>query len=249
MNKLLLSAALPLAAALAAACSPRQAAPQPAEPSATLRPGEAPQASAQPPEKAPQPPAPAANETLYVAHVVDAAGRPVARVKVMILTKAPEGLEMREPRRKTVINTYVSPLHGQVFFKTEADNKPKFLWFGGSGIHSFIKELPASTPGGRFENTYRVEILPIAHLVILDHAGNRVANAIVTMKPVLGESKLKVPGNYGNTQRSDSAGEVEFTRAKGRYLIIANKANGKNRLEQEMDWNGDPGPIEIRLPQ
>jgi len=249
MNKILLSAALPLLTALATACSPSSAPRTAAEPSATLRPGAAPQASAQAPDKPPAPPAPAANETLYVAHMVDAAGKPVARVKVMILTKAPEGLEMREPRRKTVINTYVSPLHGQVFFLTEADNQPKYLWFGGSGIHPFIKELPASTPGGRFENTYRVDILPIAHLVILDHAGNRVANAIVTMKPVLGDSKLQGASNYGTTQRSDSAGELEFTRAKGRYLVIANKASGKNRLEKEIDWNGDQGPIEIRLPQ
>ncbi len=206
----------------------------------------------QPVQKAqPEPPGP--NETLYICDLEDASGRPVAGVRVMLLSHKPEGLYIKEPRRASVMGTYKSPLSGRVFFKSESDGQEKYLWFGGLGLEPFVVPAGAAVGGKTYTRVQKVEILPIAKFIIKDHRGDLVADAIVTMKPTAAQnSKFANRGmsaNYGNTKRSDDLGVVTFSRPPGEYSFIATKANGTCRLEKTIQWDGDPTPIEVQLPE
>ncbi len=210
----------------------------------TLRPDQAPQATeAKVPMPAIADPGPA--ETLYVVHLEDSAGRAVAGVMTELLSAKPEGLDIRQPRVKTRIASYRSPLHGRVHFMVQSDSEPKWFWVGGKGFDPFVVELEPALGGQRYERTVKCEILPIANFVIEDVDGNLVANAIVTMKPVDDTGK---GSNMGTTMRSDDLGEVQFSRPPGTYLFLAKKPNGTCQLRKRIEWKGDPEPMVMRLP-
>ena len=243
---------LALATLLTAPACTKQAAPVRAQPSETTKAGEAPRAVE---ATAPLPTlaAPAASETLYKVFIKNAAGQSLIGVKTMLLSEIPEGLYIREPRRKTVIGTYKTPAYGRVHYLVQSDSKPKYLWIGDNGVLPFITELESAAPGRTYERTVIAEISPIATLIIEDHQGMRVPNAIVTMRPE-GETANKFSqrggsANYGTTQRSDDLGEVQFTRPVGQYRIIATKENGTSRVTRIMDWTGNPAPVTVRLPE
>ncbi|MCH2111322.1 MAG: hypothetical protein MK213_00560 [Planctomycetes bacterium] len=218
--------------------------------SETLRPDQAPQATdrkIEMPNIAP----PKAKQSLYIAHLRNDQGQSIGGARTMLLQNKPDGLYMREPRRKDVIATYKSPLHGRVHFMAESDQKPKYLWVGGDGFDPFVKELSPATSGATDERTIEIKILPICKMVILDHLGYLVPEAIVTLKPGAGNNFGQRPGsgNVGNTQRADDAGEVSFTRPAGKYILIAAAPSKTNhgRIERPFDWDGTPGKIEVRL--
>lgn len=234
------------AACLLAACSP-QSAPPPPQTSATTVAGAAPQAVEGPVEAPPPLPQPAPEQTIYVVWVKDEQGRPVVGARTMLLTEAPDALYMREPIRQTVVSTYKTPRHGRVhhIFPREGgqpDGKPKYLWIGSAGFDPFVVELEPAVGGKTYERTVTVKILPVATLVIKDHEGNRVREAIVTIKKHSAES------NVGNTYRSNDFGELQVSKVPGTYHFQASRPDGSCLLTQNWEWNGDPAPVEIRLP-
>jgi len=195
-------------------------------------------------------PTPKQDETLYVAFIRNQDNLPVARARVMVLTEEPEGLYMRQPRRKTVAYEYRTPLHGRFAAMITSDGKPKFLWVGGDGFKPHIYALPAATGGKVHKMTCPVTIVPIAKLVIQDHQGYLVANAIVTFKAVDGGNAggRGLSDNYGNTERSDDSGQVNFTRLPGKYTLIATKETGRCRLTKIVDFDGSPTLMTFKLP-
>lgn len=237
------------ATVLLAACG-RKAPPPRAPLAETLPPGEAPQA-VEGPVQMDAPPEPKPGESLYVVHLRDDQGRPVAGVRTMMLIQEPEGLYILEPRRKQVVAEFKTPKNGRVIFLVQSDGKPKTLWVGGRGFQPFTKAVPAATSQSRFETTVTVEILPILTAIIEDFQGNRVSDAIVTMRPVPGDAPLdaRMAEVYKRAQRSDDLGEVKITRRPGRYNFIATKGNGTCRLTLALDWDGDPAPRTFRLPE
>ncbi len=199
-------------------------------------------------EKAPPKPdigPPPAGHVQYIVDVQDDQGRPVGAVDIRVLTGKPEGLYMREPRRRDVEMTYSSPLHGRVFFNVPADGQPRWLWVGGLGITPFLVDLEAPTPAGSvFRHQVTVKPVPVCRLVIQDHRGWLVADAIVSMTPPGAASHV------GMTRRSDAAGEVTFTLPHGTYELIATKADGTCRYtDSKFEWKGQDGPVVIRLPE
>ncbi|HEX9793547.1 MAG TPA: hypothetical protein VGC54_06145 [Planctomycetota bacterium] len=225
------------------ACGQKSSGKKGPQVSETLAAGSGPQATTKAIQAAPPLPAVPPDKTMYVFFVRDSAGNPVGGVDVRVLTEVPEPLFMREPRRKTVIGTYPTPLHGRVHFQVEGDGTNKVLWVGGKGITPFTQTLPAASPGLKHEETVTVKITPIANFLILDHQGLRVNDAIVSMAPPTATS------NAGYTERSGDAGFAKFTREPGLYKLIATKGNGTCRFTQDFQWDGNPETIELRLPE
>ena len=238
-----------LVAALLAACGNP---PPPLDPDAgiaeTLRPDEAPRAISGE-FSMPTIAAPNAQSALYVVHLRNQKGQAIAGARTMLLQNRPASDYMREPVRRDVIATYKSPKHGRVHFMATADNKPKYLLITGNGFQPTLIDLKSAAPGSTDERTVRIEITPICTMIILDHRGYLVDNALVTMKPAPGSKPMRVvgSGNVGTSQRSDDAGEVKFTRPIGRYVVIASNSNYKGKIQTTIDWDGDPAPIEVTL--
>ncbi len=234
--------------ATSAACSKSRPKNKAAQPAASLSENEGPRATTGRVEMTTIAD-PGPGQSLYVAYIRNQDNLPIARARVMILTEEPDGLYMREPRRKTVAYEYRTPLHGRFAGMIESDDKPKYLWVGGEGFQPHIYALPAATSGKRHEMTCPVTILPIAHLVFEDAQGMRVTNGIITLKPVAGTANARGRSdNYGTTQRCDDLGEVKFTRPKGKYTLIATKANGTCRLTTTFDFDGTREKKHFKLP-
>lgn len=198
---------------------------------------------------------PGANETLYLAHIRDPQDKPVAGVMVALLVQKPEGLDMRQPRRKTVAYESVSGRDGIAALKIDSDNKDKYVWVGGEGIRPAIFKVQAATGGARINTRCSVKIIPIAHMIFTDAEGMRVNDAIVTFKPIGGASndvestRPSQSDNYGTTRRANGLGEVKYTAEAGKYGLIATKSNGTCRLYKVVNWNGDTSkPLEFQLP-
>jgi hypothetical protein len=193
---------------------------------------------------------PTASQTLYLAYLRDANNKPVSGVDVQLLVQRPEGMDMRQPRRKTVAYGAVSGLDGIAAMMVDSDNKPKFIWAGGLGVNPVIFAANPAVGGARIELTCQVQVVPIAHLIIEDASGMRVPKGIITFKPIGNEANTRgLSDNYGTTGRTNGFGEVKFTRPKGRYGLIATKEKGSCRLYQIVDWNGDGDtPLTFRLP-
>jgi len=188
--------------------------------------------------------APTGDQTLYVAMIRDkATKKPISRAKVMVLTERPTDAYMRTPRRKTVVWSYYTPLHGQASANITADGEPKFLWIGGDGFNPKLYELPAAIGGQRHDLAGEIAILPICNMKIVSSAGELCPDAIVTMKPADGSAT-----NYGTTSRAGDDARIKFTRAPGKYTVIATKANGTCRLTTTIDFRGDPKELVMTLP-
>lgn len=197
------------------------------------------------------------DQTLYLFYLRDAQDRPVKGVLCSLLQQAPDGQEIRQPRRKTVVGEAISGLDGIGPVMSEADGKRKFAWVGGEGVYPpSVYPVEAATGGNTVKVTLRVPIEPIATLVFLSPEGELVPNAIVTFKPVGGSGSNENIGNrpsqsdnYGATKRSDDSGECKFTRPVGRYMLIANDEDGHHRIYKIIDWKGDTAPMQIQLPE
>ncbi len=199
---------------------------------------------------------PEANETLYLAYIRDGQDRPVAGVDVQLLVQKPEGMDMRQPRRKTVAYGAVSGRDGIANMMVESDGKDKYVWVGGDGVKPAAFKVAAATGGQTVKTKCTVKVIPVAHLIISDASGMRVNNAIVTFKPIGGSSSSNVEStrpsqsdNYGTTRRANGLGEVKYTYEPGKYGLIATKENGTCRLYQVVNWDGDMSkPLEFQLP-
>ncbi len=235
------------------ACGP--APPPPRETVTVVNTDEAPTAIDEPVGPPPAIAPPAANQTLYLIHVRNAAGQVIKGARAMLLTEAPDALYMREPRKKTRIMYRYTPPYGRVEFMTEADGKPKFLVLGGDGFLPSLIQLDPATGGHTQEITVITEIMPIATVIVEDVNGNRVARPMVTMRPPTGTpSKYSVRGlkpNEGMTEIGDDLGEVKLTRPAGKYWLISSKGTadqGTCRKYQIIDWDGGAEPMVVRLP-
>ncbi|MBT4028737.1 MAG: hypothetical protein HOE66_04950 [Planctomycetes bacterium] len=193
-----------------------------------------------PPKIAP----PTGEQTLYVAMIRDkATKKPISRAKVMVLTERPTDAYMRTPRRKTVVWSYYTPLHGQASANITADGAPKFLWIGGDGFNPKLYELPSAVGGQRHDLAVEIAILPICKMKVVSSTGELCPDAIVTMKPADGSAT-----NYGTTSRAGDDARLKFTRPPGQYTVIATKANGTCRLTTTIDFKGDPKELVMTLP-
>lgn len=243
------------ASVLAAGCAPSP--PPPRQPEGTIiNLEEGPQAHDQPVTEAPAVAPPTADQSLYLVHVRNAAGQVIEGCRVMLLSQKPEPLYLREPRKKTRILYLYTPNYGRVEFMVQADGKPKYLLVGGDGFKPSVRELKPAIGGQTQEIEVVTEILPIAHLIIEDHLGNRVDRPMVTMRPPAdAPNPYHIEGlapNEGMTEIGDDLGEVKLTRPVGRYLILASKGTaqkGACRHYEILDWDGRPDPIVIRLPE
>ncbi|NQU47039.1 MAG: hypothetical protein HQ519_00185 [Planctomycetes bacterium] len=201
---------------------------------------------------------PGPTETLYLAHLRDSQDRPISGALVAVLVQRPEGMEMRQPRRKTVASENISGRDGIAYFLVESDGKEKYFWVGGDGVAPTVFKTSAAIPGKRVNTKCVVEVVPIAHLIISDNEGMRVNDAIVTFKPIGASAasddaqkgnRPSQSDNYGNTRRSDGLGEVKYTVKPGKYGLIATKDNGTCRLYKVVNWDGDMSkPLEFKLP-
>ncbi|MAW61373.1 MAG: hypothetical protein CMJ94_11125 [Planctomycetes bacterium] len=202
---------------------------------------------------------PTATQTLYLLYLRDKQNRPVQGVSAMVLVQPPEGLNINQPRRKTVVAEMPSGRDGIAPIMSEADGKPKWAWVGGKSVFPpAVYELQPAVGGQTVKMTLQVPIQPVAKLVFTDHTGMRVPNGIITFKPLDGagsdvENIGDRPGgsdNYGSTKRSNGLGEIEYPRPAGRYALIATKENGSSRLYAIVNWNGDESkPLEFTLPE
>jgi len=201
---------------------------------------------------------PTATQTLYLLYLRDSQNRPVAGASAMVLVQPPEGLNINQPRRKTVVAEMPSGPDGISPIMSEADGKPKWAWVGGKAIWPpAVYELEPATGGNTVKMTLQVPIQPVAKIIISGQDGLRVPDAIVTFKPIAGgpgdvENIGDRPGksdNYGNTKRTNGMGEIDYPRPAGRYGLIATDDKGRNRLYAIVDWNGDASkPLEFKLP-
>ena len=64
---------------------------------------------------------PGPTETLYLAHLRDSQDRPISGALVAVLVQKPEGMEMRQPRRKTVAAETISGRDGIAPILVESD--------------------------------------------------------------------------------------------------------------------------------
>lgn len=224
---------------------------KPADVSATVG-GTGPQVSntAPPP---PAPPTPKANETVYVAHIVDkATGNPIGGAKCTLLRNMPEPEYMRIPARRDVISDYVTPLHGQFHGTAEADGKMKWILVAGRGFDPFITDAGIANGGQTHEMTIRAEIIPTVKFIVRAPNGDRAAEAICTMKPHEDEAAVrKSSANIGTTERADDFGEAVFNRKYGTYRLIFTDFKGRYRHYELFEWNAAAAgkkKIEIQLP-
>lgn len=202
--------------------------------------------------------APTASQTLYLLYLRDKQNRPVAGASAMVLVQPPEGLNIEQPRRKTVVAEMPSGPDGISPIMSEADGKPKWAWVGGKGVWPpAVYELQAATGGNTVKMTLEVPLQPIARIVISGQDGLRVPDAIVTFMPIgTGPGDVDNIGNrpgksatYGATKRTNGMGEIDFPRPAGRYGVIATDDEGRYRLYAEVEWTGDASkPLEFKLP-
>lgn len=194
-------------------------------------------------EPPPAPPTPEATETLYVAHIVDAAsGFPIGGVMCSLLNSVPDPEYMRKPIRKNVVHEYVTPKHGQYHAVVEADGKNKYLLVAGYGFAPFITEMGPATPGGKYEKTISATILPMATFVVRSPNGDRTDEGVFTMKLAEASAQIGTRGdssNIGTTERLDFLGEVTVNRKYGKYYLIVNDAEGHFRYYGTFDWNAE----------
>lgn len=234
-----------------------------APPAATVAAGQGPQIATGPVAPPPTIADPAANETLYIVHILDRASeRPIGGAFVRLMRGRPTDLFMREPMRRDVISEYPTPMHGQVHFTAEADGKMKYILINGRGFAPFITDAGEAVAGKRRELTLKMDIVPSAKFIVYLPDGDRADNAVVTMKlasqtaaPIEGDGG-KLSGrptgsaNYGTTERCDDLGEVLFNRNPGEYWIEAMASTGRNRFYKKIDWTGSwSEPMVIHLPE
>jgi hypothetical protein len=198
---------------------------------------------------------PSANQTLYLAHVRDGQDRPVSGVMVAVLVQKPEGMDIRQPRRKTVAAEMVSGRDGIAPIMIESDGKDKYVWIGGEGIRPAVLKVPPATGGARIPTRCSVTVIPVAHMIFSDASGMRVNDGIITFKKIGGSSsdvestRPSQSDNYGTTRRCNGLGEVKYTAEPGKYGLIATKDNGTCRLYKVVNWDGDTSkPMEFKLP-
>jgi len=200
---------------------------------------------------------PAPNETLYLFYLRDSQGRPIKGVKCALLQQPPEGQDITQPTRKTVVGEDMSGLDGIGAVMSESDGLPKFAWVGGDGVYPpSVYPVEAATGGNTVKVTLAVPIEPIATFIVNGPDGYRASDAIVSFVDIakigsgekIGNRPVKSE-NYGATLRSNGAGEVKFTRPKGRYGLTITDEKGRHRLYKIIDWNGDPEPMEFQLPE
>ncbi|MBC8369278.1 MAG: hypothetical protein H8E25_04710 [Planctomycetes bacterium] len=203
----------------------------------------------------PNPPVPNSNQTVYVAHVVDAAtGYPIGGAKCSLLRRIPEPEYMRLPARRDVISDYVTPLHGQFVSTADADGEEKYILVAGRGFDPFITEAGKATAGQTHEMTIKATIIPTIKFVVRGNNGDRADNAICTMKP---EDPAKIgnrggSANIGTTERADDFGTVTFNRNYGKYRLIFTDAAGRYRYYGTIDWTAEEAKKkkhEIQLPK
>lgn len=200
--------------------------------------------------------APTAEQTLYKLYLRDSQDRPVQGVSAMVLVQPPEGLNINQPRRKTVVAEMPSGKDGIAAIMSEADGKPKWAWVGGKSVWPpSVYPLEPAVGGKTVAVTLPVPIQPVAKIVLQDQAGLRVPNGIVTFKPIGGGSDAENIGNrpgsdnYGHTKRGNGMGEVDYPRPPGRYGLIATTEKGTQRLYAIVDWTGDESnPLVFTLP-
>lgn len=198
---------------------------------------------------------PTATQTLYLAYIRDSQDRPVSGVNVQLLVQKPEGLDMRQPRRKTVAYGAVSGRDGIASMLIDSDGKEKYVWVGGDGVRPSVFKVQAATGGSRIKTRCVVKVIPVAHLIFTDADGMRVNNGIITFKPIgsgssdVESSRPSQSDNYGPTRRANGLGEVKYTAEPGKYGLIATKENGTCRLYDIVNWDGDMSkPLEFQLP-
>jgi hypothetical protein len=200
---------------------------------------------------------PTASQTLYLLYLRDKENRPVAGASAMVLVQPPEGLNINQPRRKTVVAEMPSGPDGISPIMSVADGKPKWAWVGGKSVWPpAVYELQPAVGGNTVKMTLQVPIQPIAKIVITGPDGLRVPDAIVTFKPianspgeVVESGRPNQSDNYGNTKRTNGMGEIDYPRPAGRYGLIATDDQGRNRLYAEVNWTGDASkPLNFTLP-
>jgi hypothetical protein len=205
----------------------------------------------------PAPPTPNANQTVYVAHIVDnATGNPIGGAHCYLMRNIPEPEYMRVPARRDVVSEYVTPLHGQFVGTADADNTAKWLLVSGRGFDPFLTEVAASAPGQTVEVTIRATIVPVCEFIVVQPDGDRADNAIVTMKPDVDQPDPSGKmggrggsGNIGTTERADDFGKVAFNRAPGTYRMTYTDSKGRYRKYEKFTWSGtQEGPVKIQLP-
>lgn len=201
---------------------------------------------------------PEPNQTLYKLYLRDAQNRPVKGVMCSIVSTEPTPLEVREPRRKTVVKEVYSQSDG--IAAALVDNaQGQALWavIRGEGVYPPASYTLEPAVGGRTVTmTLRVQIEPIAEIVINNPNGLRCPDAIVTFKPFnsstpsVESSRPQQSDNYGNTLRTNGMGVVKYTRPPGKYKLIATDETGRHRLYATVNWNGDAAtPLEFTLPE
>jgi hypothetical protein len=205
--------------------------------------------------KPPEPPKPGADETLYVAHVVDSVtGYPIGGVFCSLLKTIPEPDYMRKPRRADVVHEYATPKHGQYHAVVEADGKDKYLLIAGHGFKPFITEMGPSTPGGEHIKIISATIVPMVTFVVRSPNGDRADEGIFTMKPAKSDVEIGTRGgssNIGTTERLDYLGEVTVNRPYAEYHISVKDKDGKFRHYMIFDWNAEAAKTtkhKIQLP-
>jgi len=195
--------------------------------------------------KPPEPPKPGADQTLYVAHIVDSVtGYPIGGAFCSLLKTKPEPEYMRDPRRADVVHQYKTPKHGQYFAVVEADGKNKYLLISGHGFLPFTTTMGPSTPGGEHIKIIKATIVPMVTFVVRSSNGDRADEGFLTMKTA-GSS------NIGTTERLDYLGEVTINRTYGEYQIISKDKTGKSRYYVIFDWNAEAAKTrkhKIQLP-
>ncbi len=210
--------------------------------------------SAPPP---PNPPVPAANQTVYVAHIVDSvSGNPIGGAHCYLMRAVPDPEYMRVPARRDVVSEYTTPLHGQFIGTADADNKMKWILVSGRGFDPFITEAGVSAPGQTVELTIRATIIPVCEFIVIQPDGDRADNAIVTMAPDVDQPKLEgkmasrgTSGNIGTTERADDFGLVAFNRRPGSYRLTFSDRKGRYRHYEKFEWTGKQDkPIKVQLP-
>lgn len=205
----------------------------------------------------PKPPTPASNQTVYVAHIVDAAsGNPIGGAFCALMREIPTPEYMRVPRRRSVVSEYTTPKHGQFIGTADADNTMKWILVSGPGFDPFITEAGISAPGKTLLMTIRTTIIPVCEFIIIQPDGDRADTAVVTMAPDTSQPQPEGKmvsrigsGNIGTTERADDFGKVAFNRRTGKYRMTFSDRKGRYRHYEIFDWTGKQDkPIKVQLP-
>ena len=205
----------------------------------------------------PTPEPPAANQTLYIAHIVDAAsGNPISGAFCSLLRAEPDPEYMRKPARRDVISEQYTPLHGQFVGRADADNTEKWILVSGRGFDPFLTTAGAAAPGQTLEMTIRAKIIPVCEFIVLDPSGDRADNAVVTMAPNVDQPALEgkmasrgTSGNIGTTERADDSGKAVFNRKAGSYRLTFSDRKGRYRKYEIIEWSGTQDkPVKVQLP-